>query len=88
MSVIEIDSLAGAIVTVITLISKIVTLITSIQNLIIRLDTMQTEIEKSKGGLTKIIVKVDVHEDRINILESDSKSLKEQLKEIIGYAFN
>lgn len=83
----ELGSLAGAMVAVITLITKMISLITSIQNLINRLDIMQRDIEFSKSGLQRVNDRVDEHDDRINILESESNNLKEQLKEIIGYAF-
>jgi len=87
MTVLELGSLAGAMVAVITLITKMISLITSIQNLINRLDIMQRDIEFSKSGLQRVNNRVDEHDDRINILESESNNLKEQLKEIIGYAF-
>lgn len=88
MSVIELGSLAGAMIAVITLITKMVSLITSIQNLINRLDTMQTEIEAGKHGLHGLTQRVNSQDTRIHTLEMETHSLNDQVKEIVSYAFS
>lgn len=88
MSVIELGSLAGAMIAVVTLITKIVSLITSIQNLINRLDTMQREIEASKHGVLDLTQRVNHQDTRLHTLEIETHSLNEQMKELVAYAFN
>ncbi|MBA5729597.1 hypothetical protein HW423_07350 [Aerococcaceae bacterium INB8] len=88
MSVIELGSLAGAMITVITLISKMISLITSIQNLINRLDTMQTELEANKHGLSDLTQRVNNHDVKLHTLEVEQMSLSNQVKELASYAFN
>lgn len=86
MSIVELGSLAAAIVAVMTLTTKIVSLITSIQNLINRLDTMQKEIEASKDGLKFLNDRMNGYEGRVKSLEINQTILKNQLKEDASYA--
>ncbi|XJS10983.1 hypothetical protein ACF3NG_01585 [Aerococcaceae bacterium WGS1372] len=87
MSIIELGSLAGATVAVITLISKIISLITSIQNLIHRLDRMQTEIESNQVALHDFTLQMKNHDQRLTSLEVDTTFVKDQLKEAMTYAY-
>lgn len=88
MSVIELGSLAGAMIAVVTLITKMISLITSIQNLINRLDTMQREIEASKHGIHDLIQRVNTHDTKLHTLELETLSLNNQVKEMTSYAFS
>ena len=87
MSVIELGSLAGAMIAVITLITKMISLITSIQNLINRLDTMQSEIQSSQHGLRDLSTRVNAHDSRIQRLETDFRKMEESVEDYVDYAF-
>ena len=87
MSIIELGSLAGAMVAVITLITKMIRLITSIQNLIHRLDRMQTEIESNQVVLHDFTQQLKSHDKRLTSLEVDTTFVKDQLKEVIQFAY-
>lgn len=87
MSIIELGSLAGATVAVITLITKIISLITSIQNLIHRLDRMQTEIESNQVALHDFTLQLKNYDQRLISLEVDNAYVKDQLKELTHYAY-
>lgn len=76
MSIIELGSLAGAMVAVITLITKMIRLITSIQNLIHRLDRMQTEIESNQVALHDFTQQLESHGKRLTSLEVDTTFVK------------
>lgn len=88
MSIIELGSLAGAMVAVITLITKMIRLITSIQNLIHRLDRMQTEIESNQVALHDFTQQLTSHDKRLTSLEVDATFVKDQLKEVVQLAYS
>lgn len=88
MSIIELGSLAGAMVAVITLITKMIRLITAIQNLIHRLDRMQTEIESNQVTLHDFTQQLTSHDKRLTNLEVDTTFVKDQLKEVVQLAYS
>lgn len=87
MTVIEMGSLAGAMIAVMTLISKIISLIASIQNLITRLDTMQRDIEFSQSNIILIKDQTGQHENRLSLLEEKMSQVQVFLKEKVKDAF-
>lgn len=87
MTVIEMGSLAGAMIAVMTLISKIISLIASIQNLITRLDTMQRDIEFSQSNIILIKDQTGQHENRLFLLEEKMSQVQVFLKEKVKDAF-
>lgn len=87
MTVIEMGSLAGAMIAVMTLISKIISLIASIQNLITRLDTMQRDIEFSQSNIILIKDQTGQHEKRLSLLEEKMSQVQVFLKEKVKDAF-
>ncbi|MGO4929523.1 hypothetical protein ACTQ5J_13125 [Fundicoccus sp. Sow4_F4] len=82
MTLIEIGSMAGATVAIITLISKLVALITAIQNLICRLDKMAIEIEE--GNKERVILAQSISRQDIKIHEIELlfNNIKYELSEL------
>lgn len=87
MSLIELGSLAGAMVAVITLTTKIISLITSIQNLINRLDVMQRDLEYNKSKISEVTKQVNTHESKIFIIEIKLNDVQKILKEKLNDVF-
>lgn len=87
MSLIELGSLAGAMVAVITLTTKIISLITSIQNLINRLDVMQRDLEYNKSKISEVTKQVNTHESKIFIIETKLNDIQKILKEKLNDVF-
>ena len=80
MSLIELGSLAGAMVAVITLTTKIISLITSIQNLITRLDVMQRDLEYNTLKIREVTKQVNSHESKFFVVESKLNDIQRTLK--------
>ena len=87
MTLIELGSLAGAMVAVITLTTKIIRLITSIQNLINRLDVMQRDLEYNKSKISEVTKQVNTHESKIFIIETKLNDIQKILKEKLNDVF-
>lgn len=87
MTLIELGSLAGAMVAVITLTTKIISLITSIQNLINRLDVMQRDLEYNKSKISEVTKQVNTHESKIFFIEAKLNDLQKILKEKLNDVF-
>ena len=87
MSLIELGSLAGAMVAVITLTTKIISLITSIQNLINRLDVMQRDLEYNKSKISEVTKQINTHESKIFIIETKLNDIQKILKEKLNDVF-
>lgn len=87
MTLIELGSLAGAMVAVITLTTKIISLITSIQNLINRLDVMQRDLEYNKSKISEVTKQVNTHESKIFIIETKLNDIQKILKEKLNDVF-
>ncbi|MFL2140880.1 hypothetical protein [Ruoffia sp. FAM 26254] len=87
MAFIELGSLAGAMVAVITLTTKIISLITSIQNLINRLDVMQRDLEYNKSKISEVTKQVNTHESKIFIIETKLNDIQKILKEKLNDVF-
>lgn len=87
MTLIELGSLAGAMVAVITLTTKIISLITSIQNLINRLDVMQRDLEYNKSKISEVTKQVNTHESKIFIIETKLNDVQKILKEKLNDVF-
>lgn len=87
MTLIELGSLAGAMVAVITLTTKIISLITSIQNLINRLDVMQRDLEYNKTKISEVTKQVNTHESKIFVIEAKLNDLQKILKEKLNDVF-
>lgn len=87
MTLIELGSLAGAMVAVITLTTKIISLITSIQNLINRLDVMQRDLEYNKSKISEVTKQVNTHESKIFVIEAKLNDLQKILKEKLNDVF-
>lgn len=87
MSLIELGSLAGAMVAVITLTTKIISLITSIQNLITRLDVMQRDLEYNTLKIREVTKLVNSHESKFFVVESKLNDIQRTLKENLNDIF-
>ena len=87
MTLIELGSLAGAMVAVITLTTKIISLITSIQNLINRLDVMQRDLEYNKSKISEVTKQINTHESKIFIIETKLNDIQKILKEKLNDVF-
>lgn len=87
MTLIELGSLAGAMVAVITLTTKIISLITSIQDLINRLDVMQRDLEYNKSKISEVTKQVNTHESKIFVIEAKLNDLQKILKEKLNDVF-
>lgn len=87
MSLIELGSLAGAMVAVITLTTKIISLITSIQNLITRLDVMQRDLEYNTLKIREVTKQVNSHESNFFVVESKLNDIQRTLKENLNDIF-
>lgn len=87
MTLIELGSLAGAMVAVITLTTKIISLITSIQNLINRLDVMQRDLEYNRSKISEVTKQVNTHESKIFIIETKLIDIQKILKEKLNDVF-
>lgn len=87
MTLIELGSLAGAMVAVITLTTKIISLITSIQNLINRLDVMQRDLEYNRSKISEVTKQVNTHESKIFIIETKLNDIQKMLKEKLNDVF-
>lgn len=87
MAFIELGSLAGAMVAVITLTTKIISLITSIQNLINRLDVMQRDLEYNKSKISEVTKQINTHESKIFIIETKLNDIQKILKEKLNDVF-
>ena len=87
MTLIELGSLAGAMVAVITLTTKIISLITSIQNLINRLDVMQRDLEFNNTKISEVTKRVNTHESKLFVIEAKLNDIQKTLKEKLNDVF-
>lgn len=82
MTLIEIGSLAGAMVAVITLITKLVSLITAIHNLIGRLDSMAIDIEEGDKQRQLLALNINQQEEKLFEIENLFVEIRQEISEI------
>lgn len=82
MTLIEIGSLAGAMVAIITLITKLVSLITAIHNLIGRLDSMAIDIEEGDKQRQLLALNINQQEEKLFEIENLFVEIRQEISEI------
>lgn len=73
MSLVELGTIASAIIAIITLITKLFNLIAAIQQLISRLDFLQSELNRQHSNLQRLFKLYDDHEKRMIMMEQLQK---------------
>lgn len=69
MGILEIGTLASAIVSIVTLTSRIVKLITTVQSLIDRLDLLQNDMTETKCAMGTLSEETSSLDDRLGLIE-------------------
>lgn len=82
MTLIEIGSMAGATVAIITLITKLISLITAIQNLICRLDTMAIDIEEGDKERVALSQSINLQDKKLHDIEILFIEVRRELSEL------